>query len=483
MKILHRFILKSYLGPFVMTFFISLFVLLMQFLWKYIDDLVGKGLEWHIIMKLLLFTSAGLVPLALPLAILLSSIMTMGNLAEQYELAAIKSAGISLRKTLTPLIGASIIISLIAFYFSNNVLPIANLKSLSLLYDVRQQKPALDIKEGIFYNGIEGYTIRVGKKGPDGVTLHNIMIYDHTARAGNNKVVTAESGNMSISANKRYLKLVLNDGASYEEVVRDGVREENTPMFRTKFKQQVLMFDLSDFKLSRTKEDLFKDNHQMLNIGQLQAGIDTLKEENSKRIDRFEKQVDKSFALYNPDIIKSTNKSDSIKVNLTRKNFLNNFTKQQKVQLLDVAANIARSNKSYIESSIQEIHFNDKTIRRYQIEWHRKITLSFACLVLFFIGAPLGAIIKKGGLGLPMVVSVCFFVFFHILSITGEKFAKEGVWHPAKGMWMASAIILPIGIFLSYKASTDSAIFDMESYKSFFKKIFKKGNENPTDLQ
>ena len=249
-----------------MTFLISLFILLMQFLWKYIDDLVGKGLEWYVIAELLMYASATLVPLALPLAILVSSIMTFGNLAENYELVAAKSAGISLQRIMRPLIIAAIMISAMAFYFSNNILPFTNLKMGSLLYDVRQQKPALYIKPGVFYNGIDGYSIRIGKKGADGQSLENIMIYDHTENKGNVKVIVAESGKMEMSDDEKFLLITLYNGESYEERNNRKRNLDTHPHIRTSFKSDLIQFDLSTFKLSRTNEELFKNNYQMLNI-------------------------------------------------------------------------------------------------------------------------------------------------------------------------------------------------------------------------
>jgi lipopolysaccharide export system permease protein len=239
-----------------MTFFIALFVLLMQFLWKYVDDLIGRGLEWYIIVELLMYAAAGLVPLALPLAILLSSIMTFGNMGEHYELVAMKSAGLSLPKIMRPLIGLTILISFIAFYFSNNILPVANLKSGTLLYDITHKKPAIDIKEGVFYNGIDGYTIRIGKKEKNGELLKNIMIYDHTNRTGSNKVILAESGSMQITPNNQYMMLNLTDGYSYDEQNAQSV-DKNHPLMRSQFKTQVIRMDLTGFNLTRTDEDLF----------------------------------------------------------------------------------------------------------------------------------------------------------------------------------------------------------------------------------
>jgi lipopolysaccharide export system permease protein len=484
MKTLDRFMLKSYLGPFILTFFFSLFVLLMQFLWKYIDDLVGKGLEWHVIVQLLFFTSASLVPLALPLAILLSSIMTMGNTAEHYELAALKASGISLQRVMRPMIGAALVTAIAAFFFSNYLLPKANLKALSLLYDVRQQKPALDIKEGIFYSGIENYTIRVGKKDKDGVGLREIMIYDHTSHLGNDKVITAASGSMEVSSNKRYLTINLKDGYTYEEKLSGATNSRSHPLQRSKFDKLIIKFDLTQFKMNRTNEELFKDNHQMLNVTQLKDQMDTLKEEFDSRKVTFAKEIKKSFTANNVMQIESRKDVKFTSPDSMKADFLTNFNKDEQQKVIGTAIELARSGQMYLTNIVQEFEYRNTSIARYEIEWHRKFTLSFACVVLFFIGAPLGAIIKKGGLGLPLVVSVAIFILFHVLSITGEKFAKEGVWPAAKGMWMAPTLILPLGIFLTIKATTDSTLFDRDSYMKYLRKLRKKkpAHEVASDL-
>ena len=279
MKKLDWFILKSYLGPLVMTFFIALFILLMQFLWKYIDDLVGKGLEWYIILKLLFFASSTFVPMALPLAILLSSLMTFGNLGEHYELVTMKAAGISLFRIMRALIVVSILISVLAFYFANIVLPKANLKFLSLLYDVREKKLSFNLREGVFYNGIDGFVIRVGKKDADGNTIRDVMVYDHTKHMGNVSMTVAEWGKMELSADKRFLVFRLYNGYNYEERIDLRRNEMTRPFQRTKFSEQYQMFDLSGLQLTRTDENLFKKNYEMLNISQLRFSIDSIRQE------------------------------------------------------------------------------------------------------------------------------------------------------------------------------------------------------------
>ena len=469
----------SYLGPFVLTFFIAVFILLMQFVWKYVDDLVGKGLEWYVIAELLLYTSASIVPLALPLAILMSSLMTFGNLGEHYELIAMKSAGISLQRIMAPVVLLSVLISIGAFFFSNNVMPKANLQMGSLLYDVRQQRPALSIKEGVFYNGIDGYSIKVASKGKDGKMLYDIMIYDHTQGTGNNKLITASSGNMVMSDDKHFLILTLFSGFSYEEM-QSRKTDGTHPFLRSEFKEQVVRLDLSGFKFIRTDQDLFRDNYQMLNLAQLDSAADSL----TSRLELQKKDVANNFAPY-LCFRKDTSYmgSNMPSVSALKKDLLSNFPSKDRIRIVEGALNMARSASTYINNAQEDLDMREKTIIRHTIEWHRKFTLSFACFVLFFIGAPLGAIIRKGGLGMPVFMSTIFFVMFHLMSLTGEKFAREGLTSPIYGMWFASGVLLPLGVFFTYKATKDSSMFDLTSYLSFFKKLIPRFSKIiPTDI-
>ena len=269
MKKLHLFIIKSFIGPFIFTFLIAIFLLLMQFLWKYIDDLVGKGLDFIIIAKLLFYAAARFVPMALPISILLSSIMTFGNIAEKNELMAIKSAGVSLRKCMTPLLAFIIVISISSFLFSNYFMPYANLKAGSLLYDIRKQKPALNIKEGMFYNELSGYSIKIDKKLENGIDLEGVMIYDHTSEQGNDKVIVAEKGQMYLSENENYFIISLENGYSYYEM-NINKKKEKRPLQRSQFKQDILRFDMSDFGMKRTSEELYRNHYGMMNNQQLQ---------------------------------------------------------------------------------------------------------------------------------------------------------------------------------------------------------------------
>ncbi len=467
MKKLNVLILKSYAGPLIMTFFIALFILLMQFLWKWIDEFVGKGLEWYVFAELLFYASSTFVPLALPLAILLSSLMTFGNLGEHYELVAMKSSGISLRKIMKPLIIISVILSVFAFYFSNNVLPVANLKFKSLLYDIRKKKLAVNIKEGIFYDGLEDYVIKIGSKDADGKTIYDVMIYNHTKRRGNIDITVADSGTIEPTPDGRYLIFTLYRGYNYQDKVDRRDYRHIKPFQRTNFKEQTKVFDLASFEMSRTDEDIFKNYYEMLDIGQLNQSIDSLGEALVLRKINLANNYLRNYSFYR---LLDSNfiATDSIYIN---QDILSNFNKEEKLKIIESSLNSGRNLMKTIGHYKAEYKQKEEYIRKHKVVWHKKFTLSFACLVLFFIGAPMGAIIRRGGLGLPVVVSVLFFVMYHIISMIGEKSAKEGAMDIENGMWLSSAILLPMGIYLTYKATTDAPLMDREIWNKFFLKF------------
>jgi lipopolysaccharide export system permease protein len=473
MRKLTSFILKSYLGPLVMTFFIALFILLMQFLWTYIDDLVGKGLEWYVIVKLLFFASTTFVPLALPLSILLSSLMMFGNLGENYELVAMKAAGISLSRIMRPLIVVTLLISGIAFYFANNVLPKANLKFLSLLFDIREKKLAFNIKEGVFYSGIEGFVIRVGHKDKDGNTIRDVMVYDHTKHLGNTSLTLAEYGKMELTPDKRFLIFRLYNGTNYEERTDLRHSEITHPFQRTKFKEQFQKLDLSAFKLTRTDEKLFKSNYEMLNIAQLLVSEDSL----SKQLHKEEKEFNRLFIrnynyLSEYDTLKKVRVAENDPIRFSPDVMAAcNLAERQKI--IETAKNAAVFVNENLKQNKSNLYIMNRLVHKHQIVIHKKITFSIACFLLFFIGAPLGAIIRKGGLGMPAVVSTIFFLLFWVLSLTGEKYAAEGVLPAYQGIWIAPAVLLPIGIFLTYKATVDASLLDIDAWIKFFDKIFR----------
>jgi lipopolysaccharide export system permease protein len=474
MKKIYVLVLKSYLGPMVITFFIAVFILLMQFLWLHVDDMVGKGLEWYIIAKLMFYASATFVPLALPLSVLLSSLMTFGNLGEHYELVAMKAAGISLSKVMKPLIVLSIGLSLLTFYFSNFVLPFANLKFRTILYEVRQQKLSLNIKEGVFYNGLDEYVIRVGKKEKDGKTIRNVKIYDHSLRQGNVNLTTAEWGTMELTGDKKYLIFKLYNGCNYLEKTEQRDYSRKRQFQRTSFKEESRRFDLSSFSMTQTNEDLFRSHYSMLNLSQLidfQDSVTTQLETKKEDIARI--------ALDNYSFLKNIYKAKLLPDTLPalKSPFLSNFTKEESQKITDQALVSARNLKEVLISQAEELDSREKKLYRYQIEIQRKFTLAVACLILFFIGAPLGAIIRKGGFGLPVVFAVIFFVIYHVLSMTSEKFSREGVLPAWQGMWIATLIFLPIGIILTLKATTDAPLMDAEAWKKRIARVtIKKPN-------
>ncbi|HUW05909.1 MAG TPA: LptF/LptG family permease [Williamwhitmania sp.] len=472
MKKFHSYILKSFLGPMLMTFFIVMFILLMQFLWKYIDDLVGKGLTWDIIGELLLYASATLVPMALPLTVLLASIMTLGSLGENNELLAMKAAGISLRRILAPLIILIIVISGLGFLFSNNVLPVTNLKMKTLLYSVGQQRPELQIKEGVFTNSINGYSIKVGSKDRNSNLMRRIMIYNHANNEGNISVTTADSGYMRVTANKKFMVVELFHGNAYEEVRNTGrprnAKANDYAFRRTFFKEETFILPLTGFDFKRTDEGLFKSNYQMLNLKQLAHAEDSLTDELSSRKKMVFRNMLGAGAFMGP--IDTSGKLNN-KYPYSVDSAMATLDLNEKKSSLNYALSMARSAKNNLATTKDEISYKQRVIYRHEIEWHRKFALSFACFVFFFIGAPLGAIIRKGGLGMPVVISVFFFVIYYIISITGEKFVREGMLPAIDGMWISSVILLPLGVFLSYKATTDSMLLNIDWYLQIIKKV------------
>jgi lipopolysaccharide export system permease protein len=446
-----------------------MFILLMLFLFKYIDDLIGKGFEWYVILELLMYASATNVAMALPLAILLSSIMTFGSLGENYELVAVKSAGISLQKAMMPLIVGVSMLSIAAFLFSDYMLPVANLKTNSLLYDVRNQKAAFLIKDGIFNNSIPGYAIRVKKKDPD-QTLHDVLIYERNTTNGSINVIMAREGHMFITDDNQLLVLKLKDGKRYEETAGgSGIYNPRQRLMRTQFKETEQRFDLSGFQLKRTDEELFKSHYAMLNIKQLNFYRDSFAMKGDSNLRSTYTDLSMLTRAYRTDSLSPKASPMFLK---KYKNVLDLIPADKKFLSIQTSKEQVRSIKEVLNRKELFINDNKARMRGFLVELNRKFTLAISCLVLFFIGAPLGAIIRKGGLGLPVVVSVLFFLIYHIISTIGEKAAKEGSLTPFVGMWIAIFTLSPLGVFLTYKATVDSALFDIDYYKSWVKKLF-----------
>jgi len=466
------------LGPFLLTLGIVMFILLMQFVWKYIDDFMGKGLDYWIIAELLLYASANLVSLALPLAVLLSSIMTFGGMAEHYELVAMKSSGLSLFRIMLPLIIFIFLLSGGAFYFNNTIAPLANLKFKSLLWDVTHTKPSLELREGVFYNGIEGFSIRVSEKERNSNKLHDLLIYQHDPKTpGNRQVIRAKEGEMLQSADGRYMSMHLLDGVSYDEL--GDFNNKKHPQIKSHFKEDYIMMDLSGFAIQRTDEDLWKNHMKMLSMQQLGESIDSLQVQKDNRKADFLNYIQGSINLTDT-LPTSKTRVENQQPDTTKTLGFQQLSAPEQRRVVNVAMNMTRNAKNYMNRTAQEMENREEYINKHKMEWHRKLTLSFACIVLFFIGAPLGAIIKKGGLGMPVIFSVIFFLVFHITSITGEKLIESGALIPFTGMWLSSMVLLPIALFLTYKAVKDAALFDRDTYTRFLDRIKSMFNKSKT---
>jgi len=481
MKRLDWYIIKTFLGPFFMTFFIVVFVLLMQFLWKYVDDMVGKGLDFNVLGEMLFYASFGVLPYAFPLAMLLASIMAFGALGENYELVAMKSSGISLIRIMKPLFFIALLVTVIAFYFSNYILPNTNLRFTTLLWSVKQQRPELVLQEGVFTNEMDGYSIRVGSKDKRTNMLKDLLIYEHTDNKTNESVTVADSGFLRITEDKKYMVLNLYNGINYseEKTSRTDRRSgKNYPFRRDKFKEETIRVRVSGFEFNRRDENIFRNTYRMLDIKQLKFMEDSLGGDYYKRLKDFIFQV-RINSPVTQNIYNHMARHDSLKRQVDIKadsifNVMEYFEKQDrwvKAEITEAALNEARNNVQTINLHDDQLYNRKKLLNKYTMERHRKYTLSIAVLIFFLIGAPLGAIIRKGGLGMPVVVSILLFIAYYIVSMTGEKSAREDVWDMLTGMWFSSFIFFPVGIWLSYKAARDAALMNAETYTKFFEKL------------
>jgi len=482
--------LQTFLPLFFMTFGICLFIVLMQFLWKYIDDMVGKGLEISILAEMFFYAALSLVPMALPLAILLASLMTFGNLGERLELLAMKAVGVSLVRIMRPLIVCLIIVSIGAFYFQNNVMPVAQVKLFSLLYSMRQKSPELDIPEGVFYSEITGYSVYVKNKDNNTGLLKDMMIYDYSDGFNNARVIVADSGRLKTSEDKLFLVLSMFDGESFENIKNNqsGTTrvKEAVPYRRETFKTKDILIEF-DANFSRTDETFLQNQYIGKDIKDLQLSIDSM----TVHLDSI-KEIN-SLGIYDNSYRKSLtsrtnkpNKSEEEKEEEKPEEadqiqapavVLNYDSLYQTTDASDKLTILNRA-KTSVDNVKTEYFFKAATVgdeayklRRHLTEWHKKFTLSFACLVFFFIGAPLGAIIRKGGLGMPVIISVVLFIIYYIIDNLGFKMARDGIWEAWQGMWLSSFVLTPLGVFLTYKAVNDSVILDADTYLNALKNL------------
>ncbi len=544
MKKLDKFILKAFLGPFVLTFVVVVFILLMQYLLKYFDEIIGKGLEPLVYVELLFFFSVTMTTLALPLAVLLSSLMTFGNLGEHFELTAIKSSGISLVRALFPIFVFTIFITAFALFNNDRIVPKVNLKAYSLLYDIRQTKPSLSLQEGAFYNGIPNYSIKVNKKYPDDVSLKGLIIYDHTRGRGNTDVILADSGRMYMFGNDKYMMLEMYDGISYSEPKPEqagaAATSKPTEFMRNEFSKTKLVFSMESFGMNSTPQDYFASNKLMKNIGQLRSDIDSMENkivearyniyQNARNYspymdktllqipDRLQKRYKEVDSLNRAELLAREENQIAIDTaqypgssgvgieaeNLlprsqmmaleqsgsgTHEKYIESHLKNQKKYNATIADTSllapiekkiteAKNMKDVYRSAVGQVRYIknnyevyggradelQRNIYQWQIEVHKKWAQAIACMVMFLIGAPLGAIIKRGGLGVPVIVSIAFFIIFYVLTMFGEKWAREGIVSPELGIWSANLILLPFGLFFLRQARNDARLFESDFY-------------------
>jgi len=444
----------------------------MIFIFTYIDEIAGKGIETNTLAKMFGYIFLTFLPGSMPLAVLLSSIMTFGNLGETYELASMKSAGLSLLSIMRPVLILIIGLAGFCFLFNNYTLPYLHLKATRLLYDVRSAKPAFNLKESVFYNGIDGYSIRVGKKDRDGKSIHNVYIYDHSEGTGNNVQMYAKDGEIFVTGGSKFLTIKLFNGTRYQQNVNDVKQEHTRPNMIMHFKQQVVRIDLSSLKLQKTDEELFKNNAEMMNVSQLHSYKDTAAKYRAQTYKQTYNQFTNFYFFQRS--LSQFKKSANDTSFLPLENYLAKQPTQKRKIILESAQNMVKSAQSFIDSKVLEEDGQVVEQAKYEVEWHKKFTLSFACIILFFVGAPLGAIVRKGGFGMPVIISVFLFIIYHVISFTLEKMVLQDKLGVVIGMWTAPLIYLPLGLWLSNKAAKDSPLFDKGSYSGGFKKVFSK---------
>ncbi len=472
-KKLDIFILKSFCLLFVGTFFICLFIFMMQFLWKYVDEMVGKGLEMSVLGQFFFYSALTLVPLSLPLAVLLAALITFGNFGERFELLAMKAAGISLIKIMRPLIVFITLVSCISFYFQNVIGPKAQTKLWTLLVSMRQKSPELDIPEGVFYDEIDGYNLYVKKKNRDTGMLYDVLIYNFEKGFENAQIIKSDSGRLEMTADKQHLYLHLYSGEQFENLKSQNMSQKNVPYRRETFREKhaIIEFD-SDFNMA--DEGFMSSQSNSKDMRMLQAGIDSMTVRNDS-IGRayYEEVMGKTYrATASP-----LSKADTVKIEKANLTFYNldslyrTKTLAEKQKIIEAAIGRAQTTASDWNFKNLNISTTDANLRRHMTAWHEKLTLSLACLIFFFIGAPLGGIIRKGGLGMPVVVSVLIFIVYYIINNTGYKMARDGKWIVWMGMWTSTAVLAPLGAFLTYKSNNDSVVLNADAYVSWFKKI------------
>ncbi|HLO43967.1 MAG TPA: LptF/LptG family permease [Leadbetterella sp.] len=473
MKKIDKLFVKAYIGPFVLTTAIVVFIFLMRFLMMYFNDFIGKDLGLFVFAKLFTYFSLITVPTALPLATLLATLMCFGNLGEHTELTAMKSAGIPLARLIIPTFVLSLLVAIGSFFYNNYVNPWANLKGYSLLWDVKTTKMTLNIQEGIFYKEIPGYRIKVQKKMPDGKTMKNVVVYDHTANNGNKNITIADSGKMYTMYNDNYLIFELFNGRNYIEHQNSFNTYDETQFTKNNFKKNKIVFSLESFGIKRTNEDQFRYHEYMKNIGELTQKIDSTRIEINKSV----KDQTEQLKAQNSFLFRAIRKEDSVKVaKILPGPWINKKLEELKTgyrskETEEYALSNIQNLKSQIETDLNILTNKQKDVWRSDVErWH-KLTMAFSCLVFFLVGSSLGSIIKKGGFGMPVLISISFFIFYYVLMQLGDKYAKEGLIPVVVGVWIPNFVLLIIGLFLLRKASNDARLFENDTYNIIFSKV------------
>lgn len=491
MKKIDKLVLKSFWGPFVLTLCVVVFIFLMRLMMFYIDQFVSKDIELRVFAKIIFYFSLITIPIALPLAVLLSSLMTYGNLGEFFELTALKSAGISLTRAMRPLLIVATGIAIFSFWFNNKVAPWANLKGYSLLWDIKSSKATLSIKEGIFYNDLPGYSIKADKK--DGETLRGMVIYKHQENGmetGNREIILADSGRMFTTPDKQYLVFELYNGNDYTEYTdnsssvsyaSNGSPNSLAKFLRNGFQHYKLRISLDSYGLKRTDEQQFEYHEYMKNLSELSTLTDSLKKELKTSLagTAATSRQYYSYQFKQPTPVIVTNPSTPVPKVVRDGKWIDSLLARPvepriKGEISDLALNQAKNMLSYAESNQTYLKEKAKTVNRYELESHHKFTQAVSCFIMFLIGAPLGAIIKKGGFGVPVLVSILFFILLYVLTLTGDKYAKDDlIWVPA-GAWMANATLLPLGLYLMKQARNDSRLFDKDVYIIWWERLKKR---------
>ena len=470
MKRLDLFILRSFIGPFIAILLVVVFILMMQFLWLYIDELVGKGLSLKVILEFLGWGAATLLPLSLPLATLLASMMTLGTMGENNELLAIKAAGISLYRVLIPLAVVCGMVSVGAFFISNDLIPLAYNKIFTLRDDIGKTKEEIKIPTGTFYNGIDGYILRVKDRNDETGMMHDVMVYNHTSNKGNTSLTLADSALMKMSEDKSFLTFTLYNGSNYEETNTKKYRDTTLQLQKIDFAKQEILIPLENYAFQKSDTSRFDDEVKSMNLKQLKHGQDSIgrlsdtaqfnnvKSFLTSRTLRFSKQLDSAGRA-------SRNTPFVPEEGITWKDL------QANIKAVEKAKSNAEEMQMTLTSYSRETYHYVFTLRRIDIEILKKFALSVACLIFFFIGAPLGALIRKGGLGTPAIISVLFFVAYWVIDISGTKLARDGAVNPFTGVFISSYILVPTGMYLTWKAINDSSVFNMDTLKSLWRKL------------